>query len=179
VSKIAKKPIAIAAGATVKVEGGQIEIKGPKGTLKRAVPAGLKAVVKDNAITIERTAEDKQTLISHGSLRSHVANMMTGVTTGFTRVLLLEGVGYRAQAGKDGVQLALGFSHPVLYPVPAGIKVETPEPTRVIVTGIDKDMVGKVAAELRRLKLPEPYKGKGFRYEGEKIKRKAGKAITK
>jgi large subunit ribosomal protein L6 len=117
--------------------------------------------------------------MNYGTMRAHIANMVKGVTDGFQKILIMEGVGYRGQAAKKGVTLSLGFSHPIEYTAPAGVTIETPEPTRIVVSGIDIERVGQVAAELRQYRKPEPYKGKGIRYDGERIRRKAGKAAGK
>lgn len=179
-SKIANKPVAVPSGVTVKAGQGVVAVKGPKGELKRALPAGIDVKVGKDALNVVIPENaPKQLRISQGSIRAHIGNMVQGVQAAFTKTLLLEGVGFRAQATKDGLTMTLGFSHPVLYKLPAGVKAETPEPTKVIITGLDRELVGKTAAEIRGLKKPEPYKGKGFRYETERIRRKAGKAIVK
>lgn len=178
-SKLAQRPIAVPDGVKISVDAGVVVIAGKLGTLRHPVPHGLGVEIKGKEVTVVRREESKQITISQGTLRSHLLNRVRGVSEGFKKILLLEGVGYRAAAGKNVVNLTLGFSHPVEYALPEGIKVETPEPTRVIVSGTDIDKVGQVAAELRRLKPPEPYKGKGFRYDTERIRRKAGKAAAK
>ncbi len=178
-SKVGKRPVAVPKGVTVTVAGGNVTAKGPKGTLTRPVAHGVAIRQEGDTMLVERVGGGKTAAIMHGSTRAHLANMVQGVSQGFTKVMVLEGVGYRAQAGKGQVTLSLGFSHPIEYKVRAGVTVETPEPTKLVVSGCDIEAVGQVAAELRRYRPPEPYKGKGMRYEGEKIRRKAGKAAGK
>lgn len=178
-SKLSKKPIAIPDGVTVSIKDGRCEVKGPKGSLTRKLTDGVTVSVTGKEAKVVRSGGSRQARISEGTTFAHLKNMLHGVKDGFMKTLLLEGVGYRAQAQKNVVNLALGFSHPVKYHVRDGVKVETPEPTRIIVSGADIEAVGQVSAEIRRYKLPEPYKGKGIRYENEIIRRKAGKAAAK
>lgn len=178
-SKVAKRPVAVPSGVEIKTEAGRIAVKGPKGTLDRPLPSSISVRIDGSTAYVERANNDKQTVMHHGTMRSHLANMVTGVTQGFQKVLILEGVGYRAAASKGGVQLTLGFSHPIEHKALEGVKIETPEPTRVIISGINTEKVGQTAAEIRRYRPPEPYKGKGIRYDGERIRRKAGKAAAK
>lgn len=178
-SKVGRRPVAVPKGVTVTVSAGTMTVKGPKGTLARPVPHGIAIRQEGEALLVERVGGGKVASMNHGSTRAHLANMVKGVHEGFSKTMILEGVGYRAQAGKGKVSLSLGFSHPVDYAVRAGVTVETPEPTKLVVSGCDIEAVGQVAAELRKYRPPEPYKGKGMRYEGEKIRRKAGKAAGK
>lgn len=178
-SKIGKKPVPVPKGVTVTLKPGAIEVKGPKGTLTRALPPTVRVKEEKGEIVVERADMSRVSAMNYGTMRAHIANMVKGVTEGFQKILVMEGVGYRAQAAKKGVTLSLGFSHPIEYTAPAGITIETPEPTRLVVSGIDIERVGQVAAELRKYRKPEPYKGKGIRYDGERIRRKAGKAAGK
>ncbi|RMH55789.1 MAG: 50S ribosomal protein L6 [Candidatus Hydrogenedentota bacterium] len=180
-SKIAKRPVPCPSGVEIAVKDSRLKVKGPKGVLERPIPSFLTIEINDGAARVRPVAGvgAKRLSMHMGTVRSHLANMVAGVTNGFQKVLLITGVGYRAQAKGREVQLSLGFSHPVKYKVREGVTVQTPEPTRIVVEGIDKEAVGQVAAELRRLKPPEPYKGKGIRYEKEVIRRKAGKAAGK
>lgn len=178
-SKIGKRPVSIPQGVTVTVASSEVTVKGPKGTLKRPVPRGINIKQDAGVLQVERTDQSRESAVNYGTARAHLANMVKGVSAGFQKTLILEGVGYRATSTKNAVQLALGFSHPIEYKIPAGITVETPEPTKLIVSGANNELVGQVSAELRRYRPPEPYKGKGMRYEGERIRRKAGKAAGK
>jgi len=179
-SRIGKSPIAVPSGVEVNVAGGAITVKGPKGSLSRAIP-GLITVRKEEAnLLVERPDDDRDNRALHGLTRTLVANMVHGVTAGFTKELDIVGVGYRAEAqGPNKLRLSLGFSHPVMVDAPEGITFEVPQPTRIIVKGIDKEIVGQVAANIRSIRKPEPYKGKGVRYVDERIIRKAGKAGKK
>ncbi len=175
-SRIGKNPIEIPAGVEVKIEGNSITVKGPLGTLTREIHPEMKAETNDGAILITRPSESKTHRSLHGLTRSLVANMIEGTTKGFTRNLEIVGVGYRAAKQGNKLVLQLGYSHPVeLDPAP-GIEIEVPTPTRISVKGIDKQLVGQTAANIRDFRRPEPYLGKGIRYEGERIRRKAGKA---
>ncbi|MEK8022314.1 MAG: 50S ribosomal protein L6 [Candidatus Hydrogenedentota bacterium] len=182
-SKVGKKPVPVPKGVTVTLDPRKVTVKGPKGTLHRPIPDAVrvKQATTDGELNIhvERADMSKQSAISYATMRSHIANMIKGVTVGFQKTMILEGVGYRAQGGKKSVQMSLGFSHQIDHPLREGVTVETPEPTKLIVSGADIEAVGQVCAELRRYRPPEPYKGKGMRYEGEKIRRKAGKAAGK
>lgn len=166
-SRIGNHPIALPPKVEVTLGGSEITIKGPLGTLKRAYPEGL-SIEKDGTNLICKAANAEVNAM-HGTLRALVANMVKGVTDGFERRLTLVGVGYRAQAAGDKVNLSLGFSHPVVHQMPQGVKVETPAQTEIVVKGIDKQQVGQVAAEIRAYRPPEPYKGKGVRYAGERV----------
>jgi large subunit ribosomal protein L6 len=175
-SRIGKLPIAIPKGVTVTVDDHTIKVKGPKGELTRTIAPAMSVAVEDNAIRVTRPSDETPHKALHGLTRTLVANMVEGVTKGYQKQLEISGVGYKAEVRPFGLQLALGFSHPVQYRAPTGIKLTTPQPTQIVIDGADKEVVGQVAAELRNLRPPEPYKGKGIRYAGEQIRRKAGKA---
>jgi len=160
----------------VKIDGQAVTVKGPKGELNRDFPAGITLRMDDSQVNVERADDEKQTRALHGLSRSLLANMVVGVSEGFTKTLELQGVGYRATQAGDKVTLAVGFSHPVEFAAPAGIQLEVEGNNRVHVRGIDKELVGQVAANIRKVRKPEPYKGKGIRYLGERVRRKAGKA---
>jgi len=176
-SRIGRSPIDVPSGVDVTVSGRNVAVKGPKGTLTRDLPEPITVRQEDGQLLVERPDDERASRALHGLARSLVANMVEGVTTGFTKELEIVGVGYRATAaGPARVDLALGFSHPVWVEAPDGITFEVPAPTRIIVSGIDKEAVGQVAANIRKIRKPEPYKGKGVRYAGERVLRKAGKA---
>ena len=176
-SRIGRTPIAVPSGVEVTIAARQVTVKGPNGTLSRPVPGEITLRQEDSNVLVERPNDERENRALHGLTRSLVANMVTGVTAGFTKELEIVGVGYRATAkGPNQIELALGFSHPVIVDAPAGITFEVPQPTRISVKGIDKEMVGQVAANIRKIRKPEPYKGKGVRYAGERVIRKAGKA---
>ena len=172
-SRIGNLPIALPAKVDVSIAGGEVTVKGPLGTLSRRIADGI-TVEKDGDKLVCRTARPEARAL-HGTTRALLANMVRGVSQGFERKLSLVGVGYRAQAQGDKVNLSLGFSHPVVHVLPKGVKVETPVQTEIVVKGIDKQQVGQIAAEIRKVRPPEPYKGKGIRYEGEYVRRKVGK----
>ncbi len=176
-SRIGRKPIPIPKGVEVRLDDRHLSVKGPKGLLELDVRREMSLEIGDDQIVISRASEEKTDRALHGLTRSLVANMVHGVTEGFERKLEIVGVGYRAEKpqGKE-FRLALGFSHPVVYQIPDGIEIEVPKPVAIVVRGIDKQLVGQVAADIRRFRPPEPYKGKGVRYLGEHIHRKAGKA---
>jgi large subunit ribosomal protein L6 len=179
-SRIGKAPVTLPSGVDVTVADGTITVTGPKGTLSRAVPGGIQIVQDDGVLRFERPNDERKNRALHGLTRSLVNNMVVGVTDGFRKELEIVGVGYRAEAqGPDGLRLNLGYSHPVQVSAPEGITFEVPQPTQVVVSGIDKEVVGQVAANIRSIRKPEPYKGKGVRYAGERIVRKAGKAGKK
>ena len=178
-SRIGKKPVTLPKAVTATVEGHRIKVKGPKGELERVVHHDMGLAVQDGAVVVTRPSDENMHKALHGLTRTLVANMVEGVTTGFSKQLEIVGVGYKAEQRPYGLQLALGFSHPIEYKAPKGIKLSAPQPTQVIIEGADKEMVGQVAAELRSLRPPEPYKGKGIKYVGEQIRRKAGKAGAK
>jgi large subunit ribosomal protein L6 len=175
-SRIGKHPIAVPKGVTVSIDGNTIKVKGPKGELERKIHSDMKLSMENDQVTVTRPSEEANHKALHGLSRTLVANMVEGVTTGFKKQLDIVGVGYKAETRPYGLQLALGFSHPVEYRAPKGIKLSAPQPTQVIIEGANKEIVGQVAAELRSLRPPEPYKGKGIKYAGEQIRRKAGKA---
>ena len=175
-SRIGKKPVPIPKGVTVTLDGSKITVKGPKGELSRLLPGAMLVSQKDNEVIVERPSEENEHKALHGLTRTLVANMVEGVTTGFSKQLEIIGVGYKAEARPYGLQLSLGFSHVIEYKAPAGIKLSAPQPTQVTVEGANKEMVGQVAAEIRSYRPPEPYKGKGIKYAGEQVRRKAGKA---
>jgi large subunit ribosomal protein L6 len=175
-SRIGKNPISVPSGVTITLDGNRITVKGPKGELSRTIPADMLISQESGTVTVNRPSDDPKHKALHGLSRTLIANMVEGVTKGFSKQLDIVGVGYKAEARPYGLQLALGFSHPVEYKAPQGIKLSAPAPTQIIIEGANKEIVGQVAAELRSLRPPEPYKGKGIKYAGEQIRRKAGKA---
>jgi large subunit ribosomal protein L6 len=176
-SRIGRSPIPVPSGVDVTIADRQVTVKGPNGTLSRSVPGEISIRQEDSTLLVERPDDERQNRALHGLTRSLVNNMVLGVTTGFTKELEIVGVGYRATAkGPTQIELALGFSHPVVVDAPSGVTFEVPQPTRISVKGIDKELVGQVAANIRKIRKPEPYKGKGVRYAGERVIRKAGKA---
>ena len=175
-SRIGKLPVSIPNGVTVAVDGNTVKVKGPKGELTHRLPNGISVDRTDNSLNVQRASDETNHKALHGLTRSLIANMMEGVTKGYQKQLEITGVGFKAEVRPYGLQLALGFSHSIEYRAPAGIKLSAPQPTQILIDGPDKAMVGQVAAELRSLRPPEPYKGKGIRYAGEVIRRKAGKA---
>jgi large subunit ribosomal protein L6 len=175
-SRIGKKPVPIPKGVTVTLDGSKITVKGPKGELSRSLPGAMMVSMKDNEVVVERPSEENEHKALHGLTRTLVANMIEGVTAGFSKQLEIIGVGYKAEQRPYGLQLSLGFSHVIEYRAPAGIKLTAPQPTQVTIEGANKEMVGQVAAEIRSYRPPEPYKGKGVKYVGEQVRRKAGKA---
>ena len=179
-SRIGKAPVTVPSGVDVSISDRTITVKGPKGTLSREIPGEIEVSVEDGVLTCTRPNDERYQRAQHGLARSLVNNMVVGVTDGFKKNLEIVGVGYRAEAqSPTKLRLALGFSHPVFVDAPDGITFEVPVPTQVVVSGIDKEVVGQVAANIRSIRKPEPYKGKGVRYAGEKILRKAGKAGKK
>jgi large subunit ribosomal protein L6 len=175
-SRIGKLPISIPKGVSVTVNGHAVTVKGPKGELHRTMHPEIGVAVEGEVCTVSRPSDDPRHKALHGLSRTLVANMVEGVTKGYSKQLEITGVGYKAEARAYGLQLALGFSHPIEYRAPTGIKLTAPQPTQVLIEGPDKQMVGQVAAEIRALRKPEPYKGKGVKYAGEVVRRKAGKA---
>jgi len=174
-SRIGKKAVAIPSGVTASVEGQTVKMKGPKGALQFVVPDEIVVTLDKGSIKVDPRLETKRALAMWGTSRTLVANLVAGVTKGFESKLDITGVGYRASVQGKNLQIALGYSHDVIYPIPDGIAIATPKPTEIVVTGIDKQKVGQVAAEIRGFRPPEPYKGKGVRYSGEYIFRKEGK----
>ena len=174
-SRIGKKPIPIPQGVKIDIDGARVSAEGPKGKLSQPVPAGLKASIDNGILVIARENEERHVRALHGLTRSLVANMVEGVTSGFAKTREIQGVGYRAKLSGKAIDLSLGFSHPVSYAAPEGIEFEVPQPTEIIIRGIDKQLVGETAAQIRRKRPPEPYKGKGIRYAGEQVRRKVGK----
>lgn len=179
-SRIGKQPVEIPSGVEVKVTGNSVSVKGSKGTLTFAAHERVVIKVEGNKVMVERKSDENLDKSLHGLTRTLIANMIQGVTKGFTKSLEIQGVGYRASVAGKKLQLSLGFSHPVEFPAPDGITFEIDKEKKniIIITGIDKALVGQVAADIRSLKAPEPYKGKGIRYVGEQVRRKAGKAAT-
>jgi large subunit ribosomal protein L6 len=178
-SRIGKKPVAVPNGVTVTVDGSTVKVKGPKGELTRTFDPTMKIRVEGNEVLIDRPGEEKRDRAMHGLTRALLANMVTGVTEGFKKTLEIVGVGYKAEKRGKNLVVTVGYSHPVNYPEPTGITLTTPAPTTIVIEGIDKQKVGQVAAELREFRPPEPYKGKGIRYQGEQVRRKAGKTAGK
>jgi large subunit ribosomal protein L6 len=174
-SRIGRKPIPIPSGVKINVTGGAVSADGPKGKLSQPVPAGLSAVVEANVLTIARENDERRLRALHGLTRALVANMVTGVKDGFERKLDIVGIGYRAQMQGKAIQLALGYSHPVIFPLPEGITAEIERQVAITLRGADKALLGETAAKLRSLRKPDPYKGKGIKYSDEVIRRKVGK----
>lgn len=178
-SRVGRMPIEIPAGVTVSQNENTLTVKGAKGELTRTFHPDINIAVEENVITVTRPSDGKEHRSLHGLTRALVANMVTGVHEGFTKTLEITGVGYRAAKQGDKLALTLGFSHPVEMEAPAGITIDVPAPNKIVVSGADKEVVGAVAADIRKWRKPEPYKGKGIRYEGEVVRRKAGKAGAK
>lgn len=175
-SRVGRKPIPVPAGVEVAVNGPHVKVKGPRGNLERVFHEAVNVEVDNGVVTISRRDDERMSRALHGLSRALLANMVLGVADGFKRELAIVGVGYRAVLKGTTLELQLGFSHPVQVPAPEGISFEVPEPTRIVVSGVDKEQVGQVAADIRKLRPPEPYKGKGIRYSNEYVRRKAGKA---
>ncbi len=178
-SRIGKSPIPLPAGAKVSVKDGVVEVAGPKGSLREQTLPGMEIKIDGEVVTVERKDESGPTRARHGLMRSLIANAVTGVTEGFKKELQVVGVGYRGEVQGRDLQLSLGFSHPVVFPMPKGIDIEIDKQNKITVSGADKQAVGQVAAELRSLRKPDPYKGKGIRYVGERVRMKEGKASGK
>jgi large subunit ribosomal protein L6 len=174
-SRIGKKPVAIPSGVTASVEGQTVKVKGPKGAVNVVLHDDVSAKVEAGEVTIDPRSDTKRARAMWGTYRAHVANVMTGVTKGFEQKLEINGVGYRATLQGKNLQIALGYSHEILYPIPEGITIAVPKATEIVVTGIDRQKVGQTAAEIRHFRKPEPYKGKGVKYADERIFRKEGK----
>ncbi len=175
-SRVGQAPITIPSGVSVSIVGDRITVNGPKGELQRAIPEGIALEQTDGEVRVTRGADTPEVRALHGLVRSLVNNMVIGVTEGYEKRLEIHGVGYRAAKQGNDLELSVGFSHTVKKPAPKGIEFDVPQPTRITVRGIDKELVGQTAAEIRAIKKPEPYKAKGIRYEGEYIRRKGGKA---
>lgn len=175
-SRVGNRPIPIPSGVTINLSDDQIQVKGPKGELSSPIPAGIKVKTDDDQLSFERPDDSKPARANHGLARALVNNMVVGVSEGFVKRLEIEGVGYRADVSGKSLNLLLGFSHPVEMPIPEGLQVSVDQNTKVAIEGADKQIVGQFAADVRALRPPEPYKGKGVRYEDEHIRRKVGKA---
>lgn len=175
-SRIGNQPVAVPSGVDISISGSDVTVKGPQGTLQRTFPDAVAFTRDDDNIIVARHDDERDSRALHGLSRALLANMVTGVTDGYRKVLKTVGVGYRASLKGQTLELQVGFSHPVTVEAPDGITFEVPEPTQIIISGIDKQAVGQIAADIRAVRPPEPYKGKGIRYEGEQIRRKAGKS---
>jgi large subunit ribosomal protein L6 len=175
VSRIGRKPVTVPDGVTVDIKPGMVSVKGPKGELNQALSPDMKVTQSDGTLTVDRPTDRGEHRALHGLTRSLIANMVTGVTDGYEKRLEIQGVGYRARLQGKALELSVGYSHPVSVSAPDGIDFEVPVPTQVVVRGIDKQLVGEIAARIRRTRPPEPYKGKGVRYAGEHVRRKVGK----
>ena len=174
-SRIGRKPISVPEGVTVSIAPGRVTVNGPKGELQQTVSTRMEIAEEDGTLVVTRPTDRGDDRAIHGLTRSLVANMVEGVTDGYEKRLEITGVGYRAKLAGKALELSVGYSHPVAIPAPDGIEFEVPQPTQVIVRGIDKQLVGEIASRIRRVRPPEPYKGKGIRYAGEQVKRKVGK----
>jgi len=175
-SRIGKQPITVPQGVDVAVADSRVTVKGPRGQLEQSFHRDMRITLDDRTLKVERPDDEREHRSLHGLTRTLIANMVEGVTNGYEKRLEIVGVGYRAALKGTSLELSVGYSHPVTFPPPAGIEFEVPAPNRVVVRGIDKQLVGEVAAEIRQVRKPEPYKGKGIRYEGEYVRKKAGKA---
>ena len=178
-SRIGKKPVTLPKGVNLELQGQTVAVKGPRGELRRTLHPEMQLAFENGVLTVARPSEDKRHKALHGLTRTLVQNMVDGVSKGFVKTLEIQGVGYKAEAKPYGVNLVVGFSHPVKYEAPKGIKISVENNTTVKIEGADKEAVGQVAAELRAVRPPEPYKGKGIRYQGEQVRRKAGKTGAK
>ncbi len=178
-SRIGRKPVTVPAGVTLTLQGHEVAVKGPKGELRRRLHPEMQLAMNDGSFTVGRPSDEPRHKALHGLTRTLVQNMVDGVSKGFSKTLEIQGVGYKAEAKPYGVNLVVGFSHPVKYEAPKGIKITVENNTVVKIEGADKEAVGQVAAELRQVRPPEPYKGKGVRYQGEQVRRKAGKTGAK
>ena len=178
-SRIGRKPVAVPSGVTAEIDGQTVRVKGPKGELSRTVHAEMIVKMENGSITVARPSEETRHKALHGLTRTLIANMVEGVEKGYQKVLEIQGVGYKAEATKGGLNVVVGYSHPVLYKAPAGITFAVENNTVVKISGANKELVGQVAAEIRQIRKPEPYKGKGIRYQGERVRRKAGKTGAK
>ena len=177
-SRIGRKPVPIAKGVTISAKDGVIQVKGPKGELSAALHPSIGVKIDQSEVVVTRSSDEKNVRALHGLWRALINNMVNGVTQGYSRKLEIVGVGYRAEMKGNKVQLQIGYSHPIVFGPPDGVKLETPTQTNIVISGIDRQLVGLVAAKIRSFRPPEPYKGKGIKYEGEYIRRKAGKAAA-
>jgi len=175
-SRIGRQPVPIPKGVGVEVDGGVVKVKGPKGTISKAMPKGIQVTIEDGQVTLSRVGDLAYDRALHGTARVLVSNMVKGVTEGFSKQLEIEGIGYKAQLQGKKLTLNLSMSHPVVFEAPEGITIEVPDPRKITVSGADREAVGQIAANIRGVFPPEPYKGKGIRYAGEYVRRKAGKA---
>jgi large subunit ribosomal protein L6 len=175
-SRIGKRPVSVPGGVTVKIDGSHVHVKGPKGELNRVFHPDMQLSMNEGVITVSRPSDETRHKALHGLSRTLMANMVEGVTKGYMKQLEITGVGYKAEVKPYGLLMSLGYSHTIEVKAPAGVKLTAPQPTTVIVEGADKEAVGRVASEIRKLRKPEPYKGKGVRYSNEVVRRKAGKA---
>jgi large subunit ribosomal protein L6 len=175
-SRIGRQPIEVPGGVDVSIDGTHVSVRGPRGTLERSLHPEMKLVQEDGTIRVERPSDEAMHRSLHGLTRTLVANMVEGVTKGYEKRLEIVGVGYRASLRGQDLEISAGFSHPVIVQRPEGVEFEVPQPTRITVRGNDKQAVGEIAAKIRKIRPPEPYKGKGIRYEGEHVRKKAGKA---
>ena len=175
-SRVGNNPIDVPSGVEVSISGSAVTVKGPKGTLESTFDERVSVSVDDSVITVSRINDERESKALHGLTRALVANMIEGVANGYSKELQAVGVGYRAALKGRDLELQLGFSHPVSFAAPEGVTFEVPEPTKIIISGIDKQLVGQTAADIRKIRPPEPYKGKGLRYSDEYVRRKAGKA---
>jgi large subunit ribosomal protein L6 len=175
-SRIGKQPITVPDGVKVEIDGGRVTVTGPRGTLHQDVHPRMEVTLEDGKVTVRRPSDERLDRSLHGLTRTLIANMVEGVTSGFEKRLEIQGVGYRAALQGKDIELQVGYSHPVRITAPEGIEFEVPAPNRITVRGIDKQLVGEVTANIRKVRKPEPYKGKGIRYEGEYVRKKAGKA---
>ncbi|MHB8771917.1 MAG: 50S ribosomal protein L6 [Syntrophales bacterium] len=176
-SRIGKMPVALPAGVKISRDDSMLKVEGPKGKLSLDVPKGIDVVLGDKAVEVKRPSDGRRDRSYHGLVRTLIANMVTGVSSGFEKTLEISGVGYRAEVASNTLKLVVGFSAPVEYAIPAGVQIKVDKQVNIAVSGIDKQLVGRVAAEIRALKKPEPYKGKGIKYAGEQIRRKVGKSV--
>lgn len=175
-SRIGKKPVTIPKNISISQSAGVVKVEGPKGTLSSKLPEGINVLINDGNMTVERNSSERSARSYHGLVRTLIANMVTGVSAGFEKGLDISGVGFRAEVTGSSLKLTVGFSSPVIYNVPKGIEIRVDKQTSIVVSGIDKQLVGRVASEIRAIRKPEPYKGKGIKYVGERIRRKAGKS---
>ena len=175
-SRIGQAPIPVPSDVEVHIDMGVVTVRGPRGELSRTLPEKIEITKEDGELRVTRATEQREVKALHGLIRSLVANMVQGVTQGYEKALEIQGVGYRAAKKGNDLEVQVGYSHSVSKPAPEGIEFDVPTPTRIVVKGIDKELVGQTAAEIRAIRKPEPYKGKGIRYEGERVRRKAGKA---